>query len=226
MEKNTHLVDVVILPTEKASSICKDNVDNTINLTNHKELVGRFSFQNLYFTSTEEIKEGDWYVLFANDKPIFVLKCTGDGDYFDAKKIVATTNPDLWFIGNVINNGKAFSNKILIPKIDTTFLKTYVNAYNAGTPITQVNLEQEDITICEGVYDIHGNLKKYKNKVTGKKLKLRNDGSVIVHPVVEKTYTQKEMDEVLDALNICFKSLMTYGKHPIIEAQIKPILQK
>ena len=48
----------------------------------------------IYILSDDKIKKDDYYILFT-DKALTVLRCTGDGDYFNCKKIIATTDTSL-----------------------------------------------------------------------------------------------------------------------------------
>jgi hypothetical protein len=66
--------------------------------------------QNIYITSNEEIKEGDWFMIFTNKKPIAPTKA-GLFDS-DCKKIILTTDQDL------INDG--------VQAIDDEFLQWFV----------------------------------------------------------------------------------------------------
>lgn len=181
----------------------------------------RWKPQHLYFTSDEEIKEGDW-CLYKNgnmeDKHAILCQAYRhkDDDRMlfddgssnrkigegitplkgDCRKIVATTNPELWgnkCFGRMTKVGKtkfrcfncnnsvdvsymsernpALCDTIIpsgIGKIDTSFIEAYIKAYNEGKPITEVWLEY--------AYDYVLNGKRHG-------LKTRNNGSVIVHPV-------------------------------------------
>jgi hypothetical protein len=101
--KNIH-----IIPTDKPSRLIKNNHSQLLltiqTLPLDKEL-GCFP-QNIYITSDEEIKEGDWIIW--NKKIVKAI----DTDYYSAKKIILTTDQDL------INDG--------VQAIDDTFLEWFV----------------------------------------------------------------------------------------------------
>jgi hypothetical protein len=102
--KNIH-----VLPTDKPSNLLlciKDYIEHKNTPAENFDKKGNFrlgfgkytntefyQFKNIYITSDEEIKEGDWYydttvnVIFKNDK-IFL-------NGFGYKKIILTTNQDL-----------------------------------------------------------------------------------------------------------------------------------
>jgi len=91
--KNIHL-----LPTDKPSRLILQNTK--LLLSKYKEVNEGFSEfnQNIYITSDEEIKEGDWILdnLIANKKPIIVTKeLLEDGLLKEDKKIILTTDQDL-----------------------------------------------------------------------------------------------------------------------------------
>ena len=105
--KNIH-----ILPTDKPSRLhlWTDEKGTRLELC---ELVYSHTrnTQHLYITSDEEIKEGDWFMIFTNKKPVAPTKA-GLFDS-DCKKIILTTDVDL------INDG--------VQKIDDEFLEWFVN---------------------------------------------------------------------------------------------------
>lgn len=112
--KNIH-----VLPTDKPSRLFIDIEDNKLKIT--IPLGGEHMMnQNIYITSDEEIKEGDWCLL---DNNIGLAANVEDGEYdFDngeglfyagrCKKIILTTDPDL------IKDG--------VQAIDDTFLEWFV----------------------------------------------------------------------------------------------------
>ena len=94
--KNIH-----ILPTDEPSRLLKDLVDVTYQFKKEVSYGNRFELPfNIYITSDEEIKEGDWWLnLKTND----VDKCTHKSEvllynsekYEYIKKIILTTDQDL-----------------------------------------------------------------------------------------------------------------------------------
>ena len=111
--KNIH-----VLPTDKTSRIYLIKSNNRLGITsNNPEFTENFGSgtqnQNIYITSDEEIKEGDWfYSPFQNEERIlkynkFVIPFPKD------KKIILTTDQDL------IKDG--------VQAIDDEFLEWFVN---------------------------------------------------------------------------------------------------
>jgi hypothetical protein len=87
--KNLH-----VLPTDKPSRLYLEFGDGALCLVNNAlPQTKRSNNQNIYITSDEEIKKGDWFMIFTNKKPIAPTKA-GLFDS-DCKKIILTTDPDL-----------------------------------------------------------------------------------------------------------------------------------
>jgi len=105
--------------------------------------------QHLYFTSDEEIKEGDWFLdEYSNiRKSSIETRCQGD------KKIVACTNPDLWHTyANVLV--RDYDPSKLLAKIPDSYTQAHISDYNADTPIKEVMLEYDDpkLNFCDCYY--------------------------------------------------------------------------
>lgn len=144
----------------------------------HKECVesGLSLPQHLYFTSDEEIKDNDW-CLRTKQNTIHI----SDGDKFeDSKKLIASTDYHLSLILNC--------------KIGDDFILAYIKAYNEGKPITEVNLEYEtDIQTEPSTHE--GNPCSHVTDILNI-LKLRSNGTCIIHPIKEKMYTLEEAFEL------------------------------
>ena len=94
--KNIH-----VLKTSKPSKLLKDLVDKTYQFKKEATFGNRIELPlNIYITSDEEIKEGDWWL---NIKTNDVDKCTHKSEvsvynsqkYQHIKKIILTTDQDL-----------------------------------------------------------------------------------------------------------------------------------
>jgi hypothetical protein len=92
--KNIHL-----LPTEKPSRLFKDDFGRLIYSINIDQEQNHFEPQNIYITSDEEIKEGDWIFDLDVKKVVKAdnLKVTTSKKYqcWYYKKIILTTDQDL-----------------------------------------------------------------------------------------------------------------------------------
>jgi hypothetical protein len=104
--KNIH-----ILPTDKPSRLFKDDFDKYFISINIDQEQNHFKPQNIYITSDEEIKEGDWVFNFEYNYIVRYDSKKHD-DKFWYKKIILTTDKSLdcvqpiddefleWFVKN------------------------------------------------------------------------------------------------------------------------------
>lgn len=191
---------VVMLPTEKATGLCKDKrATNYPNLLNHhkpnfyNELGTNDKWTenyHLYIISDDEIKEGDWYINTAQ-LPNKVLQHSKEGVEFAKRhnmilsKIVATTDKSLFKDKENIGGYKQ-----TIPQIPESFIQAYIKAYNEGKPITEVDLEMEIIETT-GL-----NLHRNGYNINQFKIKTRPDNTVIVRE--SKMYSRDEVIRLLE----------------------------
>jgi len=140
----------------------------------------------LYFTTDEEIKNSDWFLEWDNiDKRYSLHQCKPNGWQAQkatrlktCRKIVATTNPDLWSTGY---NIKGDVTSIPVPKIGLDFVEAFVREQGA---IKEVNLEYELYPYAP----IAGSIDQ-------EFLKLHSNGTVIIHPIKEKMYTKFQVEQ-------------------------------
>jgi hypothetical protein len=162
--KNIHL-----LKTSKPSKLLKDLVDKTYQFKKEDTFGNRIELPlNIYITSDEEIKEGDWVT---NGLTIMIANLDGQptmDDYHPWKKIILTTDQDLikdgvqaiddefleWFVKNpscefVEINKYAYAKpnfgnyKIIIPKEEP---KQRLEKYSE-------RFDNKDNEIVEGVFN-------------------------------------------------------------------------
>ena len=127
----------IYLDADKTKSVLGAN--KPVN-DNYKEYI------NLYITSNEEIKEGDWLVEGISSLfPFDVIKatkedydrCRENWQYGSCRKIIATTDETLCL---TFNNGKT-DLKFVLPKPSDSFISKYIEEYNKGNQITDVLVE-------------------------------------------------------------------------------------
>lgn len=142
MYKDTN---VVMLSTEKASRLYIHNtLGLRINPTNDSWLRKDEQGYNLYITSDEEIKEGDWCYNFVASYVVQIVKLPSILTE-ECSKIIATTDESL---GSVSYDGMdkrmiPIHTPRFVPQIPQSFLPIYVKAYNEGNVIGTVELEYE-----------------------------------------------------------------------------------
>lgn len=134
-----------LLPTEKESGLLLD-WDNKLFEWTKRTISKNHYHKNveLYFTSDEQIKEGDWYII--NNQSISKY----DGHFtlgVDCKKIIATNDSSLTIKRDafVMGIGKLeFESRL--PQPSPEFIEAYIEAYNSGNPIIAVMVEYEEGT--------------------------------------------------------------------------------
>lgn len=130
-----------MLPTEKATILYKFEETDKLIFSNHPNQHELATPQHLYFTSNEEIKEGDWFICNQSvQQCIEVVK----GDY--PYKIINRAN------GEEQYHSKHWKDKVIVatdkslglPEPSKGFLEVDVDAYNKGKKIEEVLVEMED----------------------------------------------------------------------------------
>lgn len=93
----------------------------------------------------------------------------------ECKKIIATTNPELWKDGVV--------------KISLDFVNAYIKDYNKGEQIKEVMVEYKETEVFS---DIKG---RRPEEITILVPKVSSNGTISITPVEERKYTREEMKE-------------------------------
>jgi len=188
------LCNVVMLPTEKAEGygLLKTNNSTKLEYCGDRYFTQSYlkdtnrTYQHLYLTSNEEIKEGDYYIT-----DIGIFKCSGCETKRELslfKKIIATRDKSLTkYIPKGVGDKYSYPLTEFIPQIPESFIKAYVEAQGN---IKEVLVEYEFTKTYVDSQDAYG----YDNI----KLKLRPDNTVIIHQA--KTYTRDEVVILLDRL--------------------------
>lgn len=147
----------------------------------------------LYLTSDEEIKKGDWCMYIdGGSKDIRKVKYIKENDLWftedtfskrhNVVKIIATTTHLTQSLGEKVRGLK------LLPKIPQDLISLYIKRYNEGSPLKQVWLETED-----KVVECPDGIKGCEVLHLKKELKLNSDGSVIWTIGEEKLYIREEL---------------------------------
>lgn len=197
--------EVHMLPTEGKSQLFSRCGFHIFHKDYSDLAYGNCIAQYLYFTTDEEIKESDWYMFFLFDNWELMQckdneeakRCNGNTHVSireNSRKIVATTNPELWIIEKEL---RLFQRRGLtdvyhtkqsseIGKIGLDFVEAYAEAQGS---IKEVMLEYELVNEYiqskeQWIKDIH-------------KLKLRSNGTVIIYPIKPEIYTRDEVIEII-----------------------------
>lgn len=173
---------VVMLPTNEKAPICKGYSKLFISDTNYKDK----QYQHLYFLSDDEIKEGDWFVGFA-DGSISPFVRQADKSTVDInnwqlntkgtssnKKIIATTDKNLmWLDRSEKNPELARPNGLwkCLPQPSEGFIQKFVESYNSGNQISEVDVEYNHLLTTFGIDEESLKINPKDNTITIKKAK-------------------------------------------------------
>lgn len=205
---NTIKGNVHLIATDKGSTL---GLSNCNRLYNFPQGAVHHEAQHLYITTDEEIKEGDWVlstfdkwagtnkqllpelgkIISITDSAYLIDSFNGDTNNRwnkgHSRKIVATTNKNLWCNGLKRDGASCSKNNLCtfptcdgaIAKIDTQYIEEYIKLFNEGKAPKTVWLEKEECqTTKQEDYQYFDNHKSNLNYV--QVLKLKPDGSVIV----------------------------------------------
>ena len=128
--KQNKMKNIFLIPTDKPSRLIIQNGNRLIiGVLDYSIIENR---QNIYITSNEEIKEGDWYLDTFNTQRIKANKYSDHKHYGNScKKIILTTDADL------IADG--------VQTIDDDFLQWFVK--NHSCEQIEVNKQYSDFTV-------------------------------------------------------------------------------
>jgi hypothetical protein len=136
---------VVMLPTNERATMALSG--NKLSL---KTKALQEESQHLYILSDEEIKEGDWFVGFADGSIKPFVKQADESTveinnwqlnkkgHSSNKKIIATTNKSIIL-------PERFPSFTYLPQPSQSFIEHFVDEYNKGNVITEVMVEYESI---------------------------------------------------------------------------------
>ncbi len=201
--------NVIMLPTEKAIngqkyiSKCIQSfdfgmIDDFHNTAKEGELFYGYHSnvnneywlpQHLYILSDEEIKEGwkGWAYKADVKGQIFKHFYTGNPWYKDAKKIIATTDPELNRIWEESRGGTFAGFVNGLPRPSDAFIQKYCELGGIDRVLVEYEVD----------YDHSLGSIKYDYPL-GYKLKVAPDNTITIKPFVEKTYTEQELQDRLD----------------------------
>ena len=216
--------NVVMLPTNKKAVKQGQLVigaGHYLFASRESDNIGNLDAQELYITSDEEIKKGDWYIDDTNDVRQSV---TSDDIYWksrtDYKKIIATTDKSIAIEYDVlsIRQRRGLTNnypieRVIIPVPSKGFIAKFIERYNAGKPITEVMVEYEE-SCCD--IKVQGGVNSpdccHKHAV---RLKVDSNNCITIKAVKE-SWTREEVSTIIH--NICgtmYKANTLYAPHNV-----------
>ncbi len=192
-----------------------------------------FQPQHLYISSDDKLKVGDIVLCdYLNGKFVIGLiispiKSDEDGnawiiEYLDktqhpweefaCKKIIATTDPDLYFYSETEINGFAGHHQIAqIPKL---FMHLFVKRFNELDPINQVLVEYAEVNKIKTCVGMKGKPATPIYEMIGEIMLILNDDNTVNISVAEqKTYTRDEVIEIAGRAAVFGHDQNTSGKY-------------
>jgi hypothetical protein len=178
---------VMLSANEKAPLILGTSKNGKLVISNSSICNGAYiQNQHLHFLSDDEIKEGDWkYDTF--HKEISQVKSLNSISKYD-KKIIATTDRSLLITELVAEDkNNSFPCTFNLPQPSEGFIQKFVDSYNSGKPITDVDVELE--------------LSDYDIACDRWKLKVNPKDNTITIKKVKDSWTRDEVINLLQQFN-------------------------
>lgn len=186
-------VQVHALPTDKADINCIVLHEDKWYTIHNLPVIEVRNPHHLYFTTDEEIKDGDWVLQeakhYGEDAQDRVYQVVLSNHY--QRKIVATTNPDLYFQPTEMKTWSDDSPN----RIPQDFIQYFVEKQGN---VKEVMLEYEQLCHQTGQpcgFPCNG-IENCKKSIY---LKFNSDGSVIWSPVEERKYTSQDLEDAFYA---------------------------
>ncbi len=166
--------------------------DNITSKVSKHELNGYCIPQHLYFISDDDIKEGDW--ILWNHKIVQAI----DTVYWDAKKIIATTNKSLVLEGKGPSGDIAWKHSL--PQPSKSFLEVFTKEYNRDKQIKEVMVEYNELCIQTGQpcgFPCNGDC----NINSVKSLKVNPKDNTITIKATKDKWNRTEIEQLLWSFN-------------------------
>ena len=200
--------NVVMLPTQsKAVRLGQLVIGAGNNLFSSRQSndIGSLTAYELYITSDEEIKVGDWFYYEAEKT---IMQCTEHNFYFTPELIQNYSN-----VYRII---VTTDTSLKLPNISQQFIEKYIEEYNKGNVITKVEVEYEDLTeqLQESVDNLRDNcLEDFDNEEESPyyhlleqaiielgnyipKLKINPDNTINIKPIKD-SWSREEVHKLL-----------------------------
>ena len=189
MEAKTIIVLVHMLPTMDKSHIgFLDNGKSRILYYQKEALAFREGWypQHLYFTTDEEIKEGDWYLGYLSRGWQLFQKTSATFKHKIARKIIASTDPKLTVKYDNGVRDFGWETKSISYKKLAQPSQAFIKAYCEQGGIDEVDVEYELIWEETGW-----------NKQSKHKLKVDSHNTITTHRIVEKMYSRENLENLM-----------------------------
>ena len=197
---------VVMLPTEKASSMVLSLTDKKLKLSENSYFVGHF--QNIYILNNEIADKGDYTIYHGKVYQVLGEKNT----YIETDvawlypesnklyKIIATT--DKLVVGYIQQQNNEVDIVKTLPQPSEAFIKAYIEAYNNGNPITEVMIEFYDWSDCPKEAKIHTMTESNWGTQYVGKLKVDKNNTITIRKIKD-SWNREEVVSLLKEYRNC-----------------------
>lgn len=198
---------IILLPTDEKASypeiwLMHNKSQGLMHLKTATGLDG--IGQHLYILSDDKPLKNDWILDIKNPKKPRQIKTEHFlEDLFETeKKIIATTNTSLNINKEYVKEFPESLHDMIFPQIHTSFIQHYIEQYNIGNVITEVEVEYfTDIpVISDKEYNMveSGELSyKNTNPYNIDILKLNTDNTINIKPL-KNSWTREEQVDVIE----------------------------
>lgn len=177
---------VIMLPHSNISTPFTKYLGSKL-LSVNLDILAAHTNQHLYFTSEDEVNVNDYYydsVLKKVDRCVLYI-----GIHATCKKIISTTDTDLFKLEDCPVRGATSSVKYILPKPSQDFIRKYVASYNKGKIITEVFVEYEEIPVSEYKVEVQSSY--------GNKLKIHTETNTITIKKLQENWNREGIAAVL-----------------------------
>lgn len=165
----------------------------------HKEIIESKHLMpyHLYFTTDEEIKEGDWYI-GNEEEGNKLIQFKGRIIPIGFEKIIATTDPKLKIITGTVGNGTG----IPLPQPSQAFIEKYCKVGGIDEVDVEYETLEDSMWVCNGcnqvkMSDMCTNCGCYdEHHPTYTKLKVDNHNTITIHPI-KNSWSREEVVELV-----------------------------
>lgn len=150
---------------------------------------------HLYILSNDEIKDFDW--VLRPDGKVLQMTPTDMVHYLDSqskatKKIIASTDESL-YIQKFEPIPQIGTYPTILPSLSQDFINQYIQAYNAGKPITKVWVEVENGNVNE-----NGNIAENGLLECDKIIKVNIENTINILTEVKESWTREEVEFLIE----------------------------
>ncbi len=196
----------VFLPTDKASEIFMDDNGKVFRSINIDQEQKHFKPQYIYILSDEEINKGDYFIDINESSKSLYPHHAGEFDYSNSpkswKKIIATTNPELWSKKVYESDmDKPDYETIGIPPISQSDIEYIISLYNEQSKEINIQALAEQSPFCDfaeqdkqviTIYAFEGGYNKCLQDNVNKKFSLQDIEEAIEFGL-QYTFSQKHV---------------------------------